>query len=70
MSSIQRGFMWSQLGRAGLAMSVATIVMSVPNTVANTKPAEVPAKVIAHLPLQDSAGSEMLLQNKGVKPRG
>ena len=67
MSNIQRGFMWSQLGRAGLAMSVATIAMSVSNTVANTKPTEVPAKVIAHLPLQDSAGSEMLLQNKGDK---
>ena len=50
MSNIQRGFMWSPLGRAGLAMSVATIAMSVPNTVANTKPTEVPAKVIAHLP--------------------
>jgi hypothetical protein len=67
MSNIQRGFIWSQLGRAGLAMSVATIGMSVPNTVANTTPTEVPAKVIAHLPLQDSAGSEMLLQNKGDK---
>jgi len=67
MSNIQRGFMWSPLGRAGLAMSVATIAMSVPNTVANTKPTEVPAKVIAHLPLQDPAGGEMLLQNKGEK---
>src|SRR6516165_1858382 len=67
MSNIQRGFMWGPLGRTGLAISVAAVGMSVPNTVANTKPTEVPAKVIAHLPLQDPAGGEMLLQNKGEK---
>lgn len=39
------------------------------NTVANTKtkPTEVPAKVIAHLPLDEASGSEMQLQTKGEK---
>jgi hypothetical protein len=34
---------------------------------AKTKPAEVPARVIAHLPLQEASGSQMLLQTKGDK---
>jgi len=45
----------------------AALVVSVPVLIANTKPAEVPAKVIAHLPLQEAPGSEMLLQTKGDK---
>jgi hypothetical protein len=45
----------------------AVTAMSVPSILANTKPTEVPAKVIAHLPLQGAPGSEMLLQSKGEK---
>lgn len=67
MRSIQRGFMWSHLGRAGLVVSAAAVAVSVPGMMANTKPTEVPAKVIAHLPLQEPAGNEMLLQTKGDK---
>ena len=67
MRSIQRGFTWSHLGRAGLVVSAAAAAVSVPGMMANTKPTEVPAKVIAHLPLQEPAGSEMLLQTKGDK---
>jgi hypothetical protein len=45
------------------------VIVAPARTVANTKtkPTEVPAKVIAHLPLQEAAGSEMLLQTKGDK---
>jgi hypothetical protein len=67
MSNIQQGFLWSHLGRACLLFSAAAVAASVPSMFANTKPTEVPAKVIAHLPLQDPAGSEMLLQTKGDK---
>lgn len=67
MRSIQREFMWSHLGRAGLVISAAAVAVFVPRTMGNTKPTEVPAKVIAHLPLQEPAGSEMLLQTKGDK---
>jgi len=67
MSKLQLEFMGSYWGRACLVFSAAALAMSVPSILANTKPTEVPAKVVAHLPLQDPAGSEMLLQNKGDK---
>jgi LVIVD repeat len=67
MSTIQHGFAWSCLGRVCLIFSAAMVVVSASNMFANTKPTEVPAKVIAHLPLQEAAGNEMLLQNKGDK---
>ena len=67
MSNIREGFMWSNLGRVCLVCAAAAVAMSVPSTHANNKPTEVPAKVIAHLPLQEAPGSEMLLQNKGEK---
>lgn len=56
---------------AGASMSLvilsATLALIIPELFANTKPTELPAKVIAHLPLQDAPGSEMLLQSKGDK---
>jgi hypothetical protein len=67
MSNIREGFMWSNLGRVCLVCATAAVAMSVPSTHANNKPTEVPAKVVAHLPLQEAPGSEMLLQNKGDK---
>jgi len=67
MSIIQRTFSRSQLGPACIAFTAAVIFVSSPRMSANTKPTEVPAKVIAHLPLKDAPGSEMLLQNKGDK---
>ncbi len=47
--------------------AAAVIAVSGSGVIANTKPTEVPAKVIAHLPLPEAAGSEMLLQSKGDK---
>lgn len=45
----------------------AVLAASAPAIANNNKPTEVPAKVVAHLALQESPGSEMLLQNKGDK---
>jgi len=68
MSHIRQGFARGHLGRVFTIFSAVTVVVSAPSVVAaNTKPTEVPAKVIAHLPLQEPAGSEMLLQSKGDK---
>jgi len=47
--------------------AAALAVGSLASVFANSKPTEVPAKVIAHLPLQEAPGSEMLLQTKGDK---
>jgi hypothetical protein len=66
VNHIRPGFAWKNLGHACMTISAA-IVISVPSLSANNKPTEVPAKVIAHLPLQESPGNEMLLQNKGDK---
>jgi len=54
----------SHYGRVCMIFSAAAVVMSAPSMVANTKPTEVPAKVIAHLALQEAPGSEMFLQTK------
>lgn len=67
MSNIKQGFARGHLGRVCMILSAAVVIVSAPSMVANTKPTEVPAKVIAHLPLQEPAGSEMLLQSKGDK---
>ena len=67
MNDIRQGFAWRHLGRACMAISAAVLVGSVPSMTANTESTEVPARVIAHVPLQEPAGSEMLLQNKGTK---
>ncbi len=57
--------------RAGLALiSFALAVAAVPGLNANTtknKPSEVPARVIAHIPLSTAPGNEMLLQTRGDK---
>jgi hypothetical protein len=67
MSNIREGFILSNLGRVCLVCATAAVAMSVPSIHANNKPTEVPARVIAHLTLQEAPGSEMLLQNKGDK---
>jgi hypothetical protein len=67
MSIIRQGFAWSHLGPVCLIFLAALVVVSMPSMVANTKSTEVPAKVIAHLPLTDAPGTEMLLQTKGDK---
>lgn len=67
MNRIQRGFEWGHLLRVCVTLSAAMAVVSVPSVVAQTKPTEVPAKVIAHLTLQEATGSEMLLQKRGDK---
>jgi hypothetical protein len=68
MSFARQGFTWSHLACVSMIFLAAAVVLSAPTTMAaNTKPTEVPAKVIAHLPLQEAPGNEMLLQNKGDK---
>jgi hypothetical protein len=67
MSIIQQRFFRSYLGTATFAFAAAVAVTSAPPILANTKPTEVPAKVIAHLALKDAPGNEMLLQSKGDK---
>jgi hypothetical protein len=67
MNIIQQNFFRSYMGRVFIVFSTAAVVVSAPGAFANNKPSEVPAKVIAHLPLKDAPGSEMLLQNKGDK---
>ena len=60
-------------GRNGTALTLfclAGLLAAIPLVAANTtkpKPAEVPAKLIAHLPLSTRAGSEMVLQREGDK---
>src|SRR5258708_14095272 len=67
MSIIQQRFSRSPLGPVSIAFAAAAVITSAPRISANTKPTEVPAKVIAHLPLKDAPGNEMLLQNKDDK---
>jgi hypothetical protein len=71
MSIIRQGFAWSYMGRLCMVFSAAVILVCGPRMVAKTnnktKPTEVPAKVIAHLPLQEASGSQMLFQTKGDK---
>ncbi len=67
MSIIQQRFSRSPLGPVSIAFAASVVITCAPRISANTKPTEVPAKVIAHLPLKDAPGNEMLLQNKGDK---
>ena len=67
MNCVQLASAGNRLARIGLVCSAAAMALSGVSLFANTKPTEVPAKVIAHLPLQEASGSEMLLQNKGDK---
>jgi hypothetical protein len=67
MSNIHQIFAGSHFGRVCMIFSAAVVVVSLPGMAANTKPTELLAKVIAHVPLQEAPGSEMLLQTKGNK---
>lgn len=67
MSRIRQKLSESHLGRICTILSAAAIVASAPAIANNTKPTEVPAKVVAHMALQEAPGSEMLLQSKGDK---
>jgi len=67
MNRVQRGLRWSLMALVCAIFSAAFAVVSLPSLAGNTKPTEVPAKVIAHLPLQEAPGSEMLLQKRGDK---
>jgi hypothetical protein len=67
MSFTQQRFFRSHLVPVSMAFAAAVVFMSAPRISANTKPTEVPAKVVAHLALKEAPGSEMLLQNKGDK---
>ncbi len=59
------------MGRVCMILPAGVMAVCGPGVAAKannkTKPTEVPAKVIAHLPLQEAAGGEMLLQTKGDK---
>jgi len=67
MNTVRRELRANARIRSAMIVSAAVVLVSAPRLVANTKPTEVPAKVIAHLPLQEPSGSEMLLQSKGDK---
>lgn len=66
MSTIQRRSIGMYTGCLSAILSAA-LVASTPVMANNTKPTEVPAKVLAHLALQEAPGSEMLLLPKGDK---
>jgi len=65
VNHIRQGFGLGALSR--IVSALAVLALSVLSVLANNndKPAEVPAKVIAHLSLKEPPGSEMLLQNRG-----
>jgi len=67
MSNVQERFSRSGFDRIGLVLSAALLASAAPVVAGNTKPTEVPAKVIGHLVLQEAPGSEMLLQSRGDK---
>jgi len=67
MNNFRQRFAGRQFLRACMAILPLLVIGSAPGVLANNKPTEVPAKVIAHLPLQEAPGGEMLLQNKGDK---
>lgn len=58
----------NRAGRLFLLVALLTAFAAAPGAATKkAKPAEVPAKVIAHLPLPVSPGSQMLLQKEGSK---
>jgi LVIVD repeat len=67
MSSTRVGLAGGFTSFAIFSVALASMALSLPGLFATTKPTELPAQVIAHLPLQDAPGSEMLLQSKGDK---
>jgi hypothetical protein len=64
---VPRGFTWNHPARLCTIFSAALLAAFVPNLMANQKPTEVPAQVIAHMILKEAPGSEMLLQTKSDK---
>jgi hypothetical protein len=67
MNNISAESTWRHLRFACMTVAAAVVVVSLPCVIAKTKPTEVPARVIAHLPLQEAPGNEMFLQGKGNK---
>jgi hypothetical protein len=67
MNSLPERKRWTAFNLAFAASSIAVLVCAVPGFTAKTSSTSVPAQVIAHLPLQEATGSEMLLQNRGEK---
>ncbi len=67
MSIIRQELGSNRRSSAWVIVPAAVLIGAAPNVFANNKPTEVPAKVIAHLPLKEAPGGEMLLQNKGDK---
>ncbi|MGB7434908.1 MAG: hypothetical protein WBR26_11320 [Candidatus Acidiferrum sp.] len=68
MSHFRLGFAGLHFRQVCLASTVAMFFLCVPGAFANNeKPTEVPAKVIAHLSLEDGPGTQMLLQSKDDK---
>jgi LVIVD repeat len=67
MSYMRERFTGGHPSRIILLAAVVVLAAGLPNILANTKPTELPAQVIAHLPLQEAPGSEMLLQTRGDK---
>lgn len=65
MPSIRRSVVAG--GIAGLTFFVFLVALSVADDAPPLKPTDVPATVIAHLPLPQAAGSQMLLQKEDGK---
>lgn len=68
MSHFRPGFAGLYFRQVCLAASAAAVILCMPGAFANNdRPTEVPAKVIAHLSLEDGPGTQMLLQSKDDK---
>ena len=67
MKYFPRGFAAGRARKFAVLAAAAVGVCSGPRLFANDKPGELPAQVIAHVPLKDTPGGEMLLQSKGDK---
>ena len=67
MIQILRRFAGNRAGRMSVIFMAVGLAMTSPVSVGNTKPTEVPARVIGHIALLEAPGSEMLLQTKGDK---
>jgi hypothetical protein len=67
MRYFSRRSVGNEISRAAVMFSAVGAFFFAPALFANDKPTEVPAEVVAHLPLKEATGSEMLLQSKGDK---
>jgi hypothetical protein len=65
MRYLSRKFVENEIIRAVVMLSAVGTLLFAPGLFANNKPTEVPAEVIAHLPLKEAPGSDMLLRSKG-----